>query len=99
MDIADDVMPYVSAAIGAYGVATLAKTGELAAGTPQARGARILQRVFGRGDTGARKLIEQAAGGPPGLDALKGAIAEAAGADPHLRRELAAMLPQVAAQL
>ncbi|NUO99312.1 MAG: hypothetical protein HOW59_15420, partial [Nonomuraea sp.] len=90
MDISDDLMPFVTAAIGAYGVATLAKTGELAAATPQARGARILQRVFGRGDTGARKLIEQATGDASGLEALKGAIAEAAGADPLLARELAA---------
>jgi hypothetical protein len=101
MDIANDVMPYVTAAIGAYGVAALAKTGELAAGTPEARGARILQRIFGRGDAYSRKVIEHVASSEPGdepsREGLKAAIREAVGADPNLARELAAMLPQVTA--
>jgi hypothetical protein len=103
MDIANDVMPYATAAICAYGIAVLAQTGELAADTEQARGARILQRIFGRGDAFSRKVIEQVAtsepGDEPGRDGLKAAITEAVLADPHLARELAAMLPRVTAPI
>ncbi|MBF8189834.1 hypothetical protein ITP53_29740 [Nonomuraea sp. K274] len=101
MDTAPDVMPYVTAAIGAYGVGVLAKTKELAADTTVARGARILQRVFGRGDADARRVIGRVADAKPddepSLAALRSAIAAAFQADPHLSREVAAMLLLVTA--
>lgn len=93
MDIADDVMPYVTEAIGAYGGAVLAKTNELAAGSNVARGTRVLQRIFGRGDTGSRRAIEQVAADPGDDLALRLAILEAFAADPSLAGEIAAMLP------
>ncbi|TMR09139.1 hypothetical protein ETD86_44780 [Nonomuraea turkmeniaca] len=100
MDTANDVMPFVTSAIGAYGVSVLAKTSELAAGTPVARGTRILQRVFGRGDAYSRAVIEAVAEAKPddgpSHAALKSAILAAFRADPHLAREVAAMLPRVA---
>ncbi|MGP3919843.1 hypothetical protein [Nonomuraea sp. 10N515B] len=98
MDTANDVMPFVISAIGAYGVGVLAKTSELAANTPVARGARILQRVFGRGDASSKAVIEAVAEGKPddgpSHAALKSAISAAFRADPHLSREVAAMLPR-----
>ncbi|WP_346112759.1 hypothetical protein [Nonomuraea maheshkhaliensis] len=100
METANDVMPYAAAAIDAFGTGVLAKTGELAADTPAARGSRILQRVFGRGDDRARDLIDRVAGAKPddeaGRTALRRAIEEAFLADPLLRREVAAMLPRAA---
>ncbi|MEV0826945.1 hypothetical protein [Nonomuraea rubra] len=99
MDTADDVMPFVTAAIDAYGTGVLAKTGELAADTEVARGSRILQRVFGRGDARAHRVIGRVAGAKPddesGRAALRSAIIEEFLADPLLRREVAAMLTRV----
>jgi hypothetical protein len=101
MDTANDVMPFVISAIGAYGVSVLAKTSELAANTPVARGARILQRVFGRGDASSSKAVIEAVAEAkpddrPSHAALKSAISAAFRADPHLSREVAAMLPRSA---
>lgn len=97
MDIANDVMPFVTVAIGAYGVSVLAKTSELAADTPVARGTRILQRVFGRGDAHSKQVIARVAEAKPDDEpshaALRLAIVEAFRADPNLPREVAAMLP------
>jgi hypothetical protein len=101
MDAVDDVLPYALSAISAYGVSVLARTGELAAGTPVARGARILQRVFGRGDASSRWVIERVAGSKPDDEpsrlALRLAIVAELRADPLLAREVAAMLPRRAA--
>ncbi|SEH01960.1 hypothetical protein SAMN05444920_12316 [Nonomuraea solani] len=98
MDTAKDVMPYVTAAINAYGVGALAKTGELAADTDVARGSRILQRVFGRGDTESKLAIMRVAGSKPDDEpsqtALRLAILEAFQTEPHLATEVAAMLPR-----
>ncbi|MEV0389545.1 hypothetical protein [Nonomuraea sp. NPDC050643] len=100
MDTANDVMPYVTAAINAYGAGVLAKTSELAANTDVARGSRILQRLFGRGDTYSRQVIGRVAGAKPDDEPsraeLRLAIVAAFQADPHLNREVAAMLPRVA---
>ncbi|MEV0618820.1 hypothetical protein AB0I81_36260 [Nonomuraea sp. NPDC050404] len=97
-DTADDVMPFVTAAIDAYGTGVLAKTSELAADTAVARGSRILQRVFGRGDARSRHVIGQVAGAKPddesGRIALRLTISEEFRSDPLLRREVAAMLPR-----
>jgi hypothetical protein len=101
MDTANAVMPFVTAAIGAYGASVLAKTSELAADTPVARGTRILQRVFGRGDVHSKRVIAQVAEAKPDDEpshsALRRAIVEAFLADPHLSREVAAMLPRATA--
>ncbi|NRQ40192.1 hypothetical protein HII36_51485 [Nonomuraea sp. NN258] len=95
MDIADEVMPYVNAAISAYGVTVLARTTELAAETAVARGARILQRIFGRGDAAALQLIERVATAKPDDETTRAglqlAIIRALDADPVLRGEITAM--------
>ncbi|MCK2216349.1 hypothetical protein MF672_021460 [Actinomadura sp. ATCC 31491] len=97
-DVADDVMPFATAAIGAYGASVLAKTSELAADTPVALGTRLLQRVFGRGDAWSRGLVAQVAEAKPddvpAHAALRSAIVAAFGDDPALSREVAAMLPR-----
>ncbi|MFC5833340.1 hypothetical protein [Nonomuraea insulae] len=99
-ETANDVMPYVTAAIDAYGTGVLAKTSELAADTTVARGSRILQRVFGRGDAHSRQVIGGVAQAKPdddaGRTALRLAIMDAFLADPVLGREVAAMLPRAA---
>ncbi|MEV4799604.1 hypothetical protein AB0K18_06270 [Nonomuraea sp. NPDC049421] len=100
-DTATAVMPYVTAAIDAYGTGVLARTRELAAGTEMARGARILQRVFGRGDAASREVIGRVAGAKPDDEtcrtALRLALAAELRADPLLRFEVAAMLPRTPA--
>ncbi|QFY10594.1 hypothetical protein GBF35_31855 [Nonomuraea phyllanthi] len=100
MDTADDIMPFVCLAIDAYGGSVLARTRELAAGTPEACGGRILQRLFGRGDAASRRVIERVAEAKPddgpSRAALRLAIADALLADPCLAGEVAAMLPRVA---
>ncbi|WP_214323926.1 hypothetical protein [Nonomuraea sediminis] len=96
MDIASDVMPYVTSAISAYGAAVLTKTTELAADTTVGRGTRILQRIFGRGDADSSKAIERVAKAPDdelNRSALQLAIREALEEDPTLADEIAQMLP------
>lgn len=92
------VMPYVTAAIDAYGTGVLARTRELASATPMARGARILQRIFGRGDAASLEVIGAVAGAKPDDEscrvALRLAITQEFRADPLLRAEVAAMLPR-----
>ncbi|MEV4553621.1 hypothetical protein [Nonomuraea wenchangensis] len=93
VDVADDVMPFATLAIGAYGVSVLARTSESAAGTPVALGTRVLQRVFGRGDAHTRGLIERVAGATgDGREALRSALVAAFRDDPILGPEVAAML-------
>ncbi|MFF0774170.1 hypothetical protein ACFYUK_35150 [Nonomuraea wenchangensis] len=98
VDVADDVMPFATLAIGAYGVSVLARTRESAAGTPVALGTRVLQRVFGRGDAHSRGLIERVARATgdgragDGREALRSAIVAAFRDDPILGPEVAAML-------
>jgi hypothetical protein len=93
VDVADDVMPFATLAIDAYGVSVLARTRESAAGTPVALGTRVLQRVFGRGDAHTRALIERAARATgDGREALRSAIVAAFRDDPILGPEVAAML-------
>ncbi|MFI6993274.1 hypothetical protein [Nonomuraea wenchangensis] len=93
VDVADDVMPFATLAIGAYGVSVLARTSESAAGTSVALGTRVLQRVFGRGDAHTRGLIERVAGATgDGTEALRSALVAAFRDDPILGPEVAAML-------
>jgi hypothetical protein len=52
--VAADVMPYVTAAAGAYGAAVLAKAKDDAASATVGAGRRLLQRIFGRKAEGER---------------------------------------------
>jgi hypothetical protein len=62
-----------------------------------ARGARILQRILGRGDAASREVIGAVATAKPDDEsrrtALRLAITKEFRADPLLRAEVAAMLP------
>ncbi|MEV4894093.1 hypothetical protein AB0K48_32375 [Nonomuraea sp. NPDC055795] len=106
--LAQDVMPYVSAAVSAYGGAVLAKTQEAAAQSTVGLGTRILRRLFGGAEAGAAgreepgerqpgiEAIEELAAHPGDADyaaALRLAIRRALEADPGLAAEIAAMVP------
>ncbi|MFI6392745.1 hypothetical protein ACIBHY_45695 [Nonomuraea sp. NPDC050547] len=96
--LAHDVMPYVSAAVSAYGGAVLAKTQEAAAQSTVGLGTRILRRLFGGAEAGAagREAIEELAAHPGDADyvaALRLAIRRALEAEPGLAGEIAAMVP------
>ncbi|WP_219825969.1 hypothetical protein [Nonomuraea typhae] len=89
-------MPYVSAAVGAYGAAVLAKTQEAAAQSTVGLGTRILQRLFGRGDAASQAAIGELAEHPGDADyvaALRLVIRRALEAEPALAAEIRAMLP------
>ncbi|MFI6502992.1 hypothetical protein [Nonomuraea typhae] len=94
--VASEVMPYVSAAVGAYGAAVLAKTQEAAAQSTVGLGTRILQRLFGRGDEASQAAIGELAEHPEDADyvaALRLVIRKALEAEPALAAEIRAMLP------
>ncbi|MFI9550259.1 hypothetical protein [Nonomuraea endophytica] len=96
--LASDVMPYVSAAVSAYGGAVLAKTQEAAAQSTVGLGTRILRRLFGGADAGAAgpAAIEELAAHPGDADyvaALRLVIRRALEAGPGLAAEIAAMVP------
>ncbi|MFI6907128.1 hypothetical protein ACIBKY_38120 [Nonomuraea sp. NPDC050394] len=93
--LAHEVMPYVSAAVSAYGGAVLAKTQEAAAQSTVGLGTRILRRLFGGADAGAagREAIEELAAHPGDADyvaALRLAIRRVLEADPGLAAQIAA---------
>lgn len=88
-------MPYATSAISAHGAAVLAKTLELAAPSTAARGTRMLQRIFGRGDPDSRELIGKVAanlGDDQHHTDLQTAIGYALEADAVLAGEIRAML-------
>lgn len=94
------VMPYVTAAVTAYGVTTLDKVRDAvvdkASDATVGVGHRLLNRILGRAES--RQVIEGAvldveAGEEDSAAALKLQIRKALAADPELAREVAAMLP------
>ncbi|MBB5081687.1 hypothetical protein [Nonomuraea endophytica] len=96
--LAGDVMPYVSAAVSAYGGAVLAKTQEAAAQSTVGLGTRILRRLFGGADAvgAGPAAIEELAAHPGDADyvaALRLVIRRALEAEPGLAAEIAAMVP------
>jgi hypothetical protein len=90
------VSPYVSAAVGAYGGAVLAKANDQAASATVGLGRRILQRVFGTraaGDVPAP--VADLAASPDDADlqaALRVAIRKALEADAALADDLRGLL-------
>jgi hypothetical protein len=97
VSLAAEMTPYVSAAMGAYGGAVLAKVRDEAADATVGLGRRLLLRVFGSRDEGEPlpgPLAELAAdpGDGDALAAVRLAVRRALAADPVLAAEVREML-------
>ena len=95
--LAAEMTPYVSAAVGAYGGAVLAKVRDEAADATVGLGRRLLQRVFGprgEGEPLPDPLGSLAADPDDGdaLAAVRLAIRQALASDPALQAEVRSML-------
>lgn len=95
--LAAEMTPYVSAAVGAYGGAVLAKARDEAADATVGLGRRLLQRIFGtRGEGGPLPgALEDLAADPEDSDALAAVrllVRKALDADPVLAAEVRSML-------
>jgi hypothetical protein len=105
--MAAEMTPYVSAAVGAYGGAVLAKVRDDAADATVGLGRRLLQKVFGHrreGEPLPDPLGALAAdpGDGDALAAVRLAIRQALAGDPALQAEVRSMLasaPGVAQQV
>jgi len=96
--IANQVMPYVTAAIGAYGAAVWAKAQETAADETVSLGRRLLQRLARREESRPRleAAVADVADAPDDEDftaALRAQIKKALAADAQLAADIAEMLP------
>jgi hypothetical protein len=95
--LAAEMTPYVSAAVGAYGGAVLAKVRDEAADATVGLGRRLLQRIFGTkgdGELLPAPLADLAAD-PREADALAAVrllVRKALAADPGLAAEVGSML-------
>jgi hypothetical protein len=92
-----DATPYVTAAVGAYGGAVLAKVGDDAADATVGVGRRLLQRVFGhrRADEPLPAPLAALAADPGDADALgmvRWAMRQALDADAVMLGEFRSML-------
>ncbi|GAA0939389.1 hypothetical protein [Nonomuraea longicatena] len=101
--LASQLMPYLSAAIGAYGAALAAKTQDVIADETVILGQRLLQRVLKREQSRAQiesavNDLEQAQSDPEAGDvddasaALRLQLKKALTADPEMAAEMARML-------
>jgi len=95
--LAAEMTPYVSAAVGAYGGAVLAKVRDEAADATVGLGRRLLQRIFGtRGDGEPLPVpLADLAADPRDADALAAVrlvVRKALAADPVLAAEVRSML-------
>ncbi len=95
--LASEAMPYISAAVGTYGAAVLAKVRDDAADATIGLGRRLLLRIFGPRNTGEptpEALLDLAADLADGdaQAAVRLAIRKALAADPALVSEVRAML-------
>jgi hypothetical protein len=95
--LAAEITPYVSAAVGAYGGAVLAKARDEAADATVGLGRRLLQRIFGSRDEGEPlpEPLSVLAADPNDGDAqaaVRLAIRQALADDPALQAEVRSML-------
>jgi hypothetical protein len=95
--LAAEMTPYVSAAVGAYGGAVLARVRDEAADATVGLGRRLLQKVFGRrgeGEPLPGPLADLAAdpADPDALAAVRLAVRKALAADQALAAEVRSML-------
>jgi dienelactone hydrolase len=92
-----EMTPYISAAVGAYGGAVLAKARDEAADATVSLGRRLLQKIFGHKDEAAPlpEPLADLVADPRDGDALAScrlAIRKALSADPSLEAEIRSML-------
>jgi hypothetical protein len=97
MSLTAEMTPYMSAAVGAYGGAVLAKVRDEAADTTVGLGRRLLLRVFGSRGEGEPlpEPLEALAADPADGDALAAvrlAVRKALAADPVLEAGVRSML-------
>jgi hypothetical protein len=97
MSLAAEMTPYVSAAVGAYGGAVLAKARDEAADATVGLGRRLLVRIFGNraeGEPLPMPLADLAAdpGDEDALAAVRLTVRRALAADPVLAAEVRSML-------
>lgn len=97
VSLAAEMTPYMSAAVGAYGGAVLAKVRDEAADATVGLGRRLLQRVFGSRGEGEPLPgpLEALAADPEDGDALAAvrlAVRQVLAADPTLAAEVRSML-------
>ena len=95
--LAAEMTPYVSAAVGAYGGAVLARMRDEAADATVGLGRRLLQRIFGHrgeGEPLPGPLADLAAdpGDGDALAAVRLLVRKALAADPVLAAEVGSML-------
>ncbi|MBG0825736.1 hypothetical protein HS048_34180 [Planomonospora sp. ID91781] len=100
--LAEQAIPYVSAAASAYGGAVLARTQEQAADATVAWGQRLLQRLFGTASTEEEtpEAVADLVAAPEDPDvqaAMRLAIRKALAADAQLAAEITDMLDQARA--
>ena len=95
--VAAEMSPYISAAVGAYGGAVLARVRDDAADATVGLGRRLLQKVFGHRDEGEPLPVPLAdlvahPGDNDALAACRLAIRKAMAADPVLESEIRSIL-------
>ena len=95
--VAAEMSPYISAAVGAYGGAVLAKMRDDAADATVGLGRRLLQKIFGHRAEGEPlpAVLDDLVADPGDGDALAACrleIRKALAADPVLEAEVRAML-------
>ncbi|WP_449065413.1 hypothetical protein [Planomonospora algeriensis] len=100
--LAEQAIPYVSAAAAAYGGAVLARTQEQAADATVAWGQRLLQRLFSTATTEAEtpEVVADLVAAPEDPDvqaAMRLAIRKVLAADAQLAAEITDMLGQARA--
>ncbi|NJP92831.1 hypothetical protein HCN51_25800 [Nonomuraea sp. FMUSA5-5] len=95
--LANQVMPYITAAVGAYGGAVLTKAQDLAADESVNLGRRLLQRFLSREESRERieSAVQDVVETPDDEDlhaALRGQLKKALAADPGLAGDVAELL-------
>ncbi|MFF4607594.1 hypothetical protein ACFY12_33265 [Streptomyces sp. NPDC001339] len=98
LTVANDVVPYVTAAVTAYGSAVVTRTTDTAADATVSLGRRIVQRLWSREENrdGLEQAIEEVAEDPQDDDAqaaLRVQVRRILRQDSELAAELAQLLP------
>ncbi|MFJ5227838.1 hypothetical protein [Streptomyces sp. NPDC088400] len=98
LTVANDVVPYVTAAVAAYGTAVVTRTSETAVDATVSLGQRIAQRLWSREENrdGLEQAIEEVAEDPQDADAqaaLRVQVRRILRQDAELATELARLLP------
>lgn len=98
LTVANDVVPYITAAVAAYGSAVITRTTDTAADVTVSLGQRIVQRLWSREENrdGLQQAMEEVAENPEDDDAqaaLRVQVRRILRQDSELAAELAQLLP------